>query len=233
MLTRPKLCPGPRPSVLPPALMPAFARLLLACCFAASLTLGSGCANREYITPNVLIDISANDPEFKKLRVYPNQTFIALYSRMLGEETGVSGTAGTVELGVRGKRIEVPVKRKSPGAIVALDELEGQPVLWVSFQERCVEIECAFGFIQSSDGLFRLFQVPTLTGYAEASVYRKRPSPRKLMERSKIYSKSDATRVYFTVRGFAASVALEIKKRKRVDIETVIAPQEGVRPRGH
>lgn len=213
--------------------MPALPRICLRFLLTATASLGIGCANREYVTPNVLLEVQASDPDFKKLRVYPNQTFITVYSRAIGQETGVSGAAGTVEAGFKGKRVEVPVKRKLPGAILGLEELDGQPLLWVTFDERCTETECAYGFVQTNDGLFRLFHVPELEGYADPGVYRKRIAKRKEMERTKIYSKSNATSVYFTLRGFAASIALEVKKRSNVDIETVVAPKEGVRPRGH
>jgi hypothetical protein len=198
--------------------------------FVVISALMSGCVSREYVTRTVLQEISASDPELKKLRVYPNVTFVAVYSRALGQATDVSGSAGTVEAGFRGKRIEVPVKRKLPGAVVKLDELDGEPVLWVTFDERCTEVECSYGFVRTSDGLFRLFRVPALAGYGEPELYRKRISPRKTMERTKIYSRTDETAVYFTTRGYAASVGLEIKKREDVDIEVIAAPKEGVRP---
>ena len=195
-----------------------------------ALTTMSGCVSREYVTRTVLQEISTSDPELKKLRVYPNVTFIAVYSRAVGQATDVSGSAGTVEAGFRGKRIEVPVKRKLPGAVVETSELDGEPVLWVTFDERCTEVECSYGFVRTSDGLFRLFKVPALAGYGEPKLYRKRISPRKSMERTQIYSRTDATAVYFTTRGYAASVGLEIKKREDVDIEVIAAPKEGVRP---
>lgn len=209
--------------------MQIFNRLSTAVLLAALATL-SGCVSREYVTRTVLHAISSSDPELKKLRVYPNVTFIAVYSRELGKATDVSGAAGTVEAGFRGKRIEVEVNRKLPGAVVKREELDGQPVLWVTFDERCNEVECAYGFVRTTDGLFRLFQVPPLSGYGEPEVYRKRVAPRKTMERTKIYSRTDATAVYFSTRGHAVSVGLEIKKSEDVDIEVIAAPKEGVRP---
>ncbi len=212
-----------------PAPMPISKPFLTAALLTA-LASSSGCTSREYVTKTVLREIRPNDPEFKKLRVYPNVTFVTVYERTLDESTGVSGSAGTVEEGLRGKRIEVPVKRKLPGAVVKLEAIEGQPLLWVTFDERCAEIECSYGFLRTNDGLFRLFKVPPLKGYRDAEVFRKRISPRKRMERSKIYSTNEATGTYFTARGHAYSVGLEIKKREDVDIEVIAAPKEGVRP---
>ena len=195
-----------------------------------ALTTSSACTSREYVTKTVLREIRPSDPQLKKLRVYPNVTLITVYERTLGQDTGVSGSAGTVEAGFRGKRIEVPVRRKLPGAVVKLEAYEGEPLLWVTFDERCVEVECSYGFIRNSDGLFRLFKVPELTGYREAEVFRRRISGRKRMEKSKLYAKDDAAATFRTVRGYSLSVGLEIKKRENVDIETIEAPKKGVRP---
>ena len=209
--------------------MPISKRLATAALVSA-LASSTACTSREYVTRTVLREIRASDPDFKKLRVYPNVTFVAVYERTLGQDTGVSGSQGTVEAGFRGKRIEVPVKRKLPGAVIKLEAIDGQPALWVTFDERCTEVECAYGFVRSSDGLFRLFKLPELSGYTEPNVFRRRISKRKQMERSKIYSKTDATSTFFTTRGHAASVGLEIKKREDVNIEVIAAPKEGVRP---
>jgi hypothetical protein len=55
-------------------------------------------------------------------------------------------------------------------------------------------------------------------------------TPRKAMEKTKIYSRSKAAPVYFTMRGLAASIALEVRKRKVFDIEVVHEKKTGVKP---
>ena len=190
----------------------------------------TGCANREYVTPNVLLDIQRTDPEFEALRVFPSATFINVHLQALGDDTDVESQIGSVRELVTGKRVEIEIPRGEPGLIVGLDQHEGDALLWISFDERCRTQSCAYGFIQTDDGLFRLFHVPPLPGYAEPVVYRKRMTPRKAMERTKIYSRSKAAPVYFTMRGLAASIALEIRKRKVIDIEVVHETKTGVKP---
>jgi len=209
--------------------MPIFKRLVTATLFSA-IAATTGCASREYVTRTVLRDIHQSDPKIRKLRVYPNVSFVTVYERTLGEAVDVSGSAGTVETGKRGQRVIVSVGRKLPGAVVKLERFENQPVLWVSFDERCADVDCSFGFIRTSDGLFRLFRVPPISGYDDVTVYRKRVAPRRRMEKTKIFATSDATATYFTVRGHALSVGLEVKEREDVQIDVVNSKKEGVRP---
>jgi hypothetical protein len=189
-----------------------------------------GCANRELVTSTVMRDIQRQDPNLTKIRVYPTVTYVAVYTKALADEVRVSGQVGTYSEDVRGRRIEVEVNRNLPGAILAVETLDGQPLLWVSFDEDCTERDCAFGFVRNDDGKYRLFHVPLLPGYSDPTVFRKRIAPRKVMDKTKIFSKSKGASVYFTMRGRIASIALEVKKRKSVDIETVKDPNKGYKP---
>jgi len=209
----------------------SFAKLGLGVALVATLG-ATGCANREYLAGNTLIDVRRRDPDFKNLRVYPNATFIATYSRQLGADVGVSQTEGTVEEGYRGQRVEIPVRRGLPGVIVALDSHGSSAVLWVSFDERCQAKDCAFGFVQTDDGLFRLFQVPRIEGYSTPFVYRKRISPRKAMDTAAVYSNEAGTRVYMTMRGHPLTIALEVRRHENIEVETIKSAPRGVKP-GH
>jgi hypothetical protein len=198
----------------------------------AILGAAAGCANRQLVTSTVMREVQREDPKLGKIRVYPTVTYVVVYTRALGDDFRVNSNAGTLNEDVRGRRIEVEVKRSLPGAIVAVDALEDQPLLWITFDDACTAQDCAFGFVRSDDGKFRLCHVPLLPGYSEPTVFRKRLAPRKMMEKTKIFSKSKGASVYFTMRGQIASIALEVKKRKRVDIVTSKNPQRGVKPRG-
>jgi outer membrane lipoprotein SlyB len=198
----------------------------------AVLIAASGCANRQLVTSSVMRDIQARDPKLTKIRVYPAVTFVVVHTKALGDDVRVSGQAGTVREDIRGRRVEVEVNRTRPGAIVAVETLEGQPALWVTFDDECTVRDCAFGFVRTEDGKYRLFHVPLLPGYSEPAVFRKRIAPNKAMEKTRIFSKSKGASVYFTMRGQIASIALEVKKQKRVEIETVKDTKKGVRPGG-
>jgi hypothetical protein len=188
----------------------------------------TGCATRQHLSPGMLGEVLRRDPELEQLRVYPSMAFVTFYDRKLGERLDVEGTQGAVETGYRGQRVELPFPRSLPGAIVALEVEDGVTVLWVTFDRRCREKACALGFVASADRKFRLHHVPPAAGFSAARVYRRRVAPRNLMQPSRIYAKSNAARAYMTTRGITASISLEIKKRDRVDIDTVVVPQRGV-----
>ncbi|MCA9705646.1 MAG: hypothetical protein KDK70_07355 [Myxococcales bacterium] len=188
----------------------------------------AACAPREYLTPSGLADIQQRDPELHMVRVYPNVTFISVYARPLGEQYDIERSQGAVIDTFQGRRIEAPISRKLRGAILELERREGKLVIWVSFDSKCVDRACAYGFVETEDSLYRLFQVPAIDKYAEPFVYRKRISRRKRMKKTKVYSRSRAMPVYFTTRGITASVALEIKRQERIEIETITVENKGV-----
>ena len=188
----------------------------------------SGCMAREYLTAPTLAEIEKRDPELGLLRVYPSVKFVSHYQRELGQDLSVGGSQGEVQTGYRAQRVEIPFAKSLPGAIVGVDEHEGMPLLWVTFDPQCTDKRCALGFVLSHDQLYRLVHVPRLAGFSQPAVYRRRVVERQRMERSKIYSKAKGSPVYLTTNGIPASVALQIKKRGRVDIETLVVPQTGV-----
>lgn len=176
------------------------------------------------------MEVRRSDPSLSKLRVYPSSDFIVVYGRALTNDLSVSGRAGTVDTEYRAERVEIPVSRSRPGIIVDMDTHDNAARAWVSFASSCATKDCAFGFIQGVDGRFRLAQVPVQPGYSAPIVYRKRISPRKVMEPTTLYSKTKTTSIYFTRRGASLPVALEIKKTRSVRIDTIVAPQGGVKP---
>jgi len=194
---------------------------------AGAIVLLGGCARREYLSSDVLAEVQRRDPKLELLRVYPSTKFVTFYAKELGRDLGV-GSQGAVETGYRAQRVEIPFDKDLPGAIVAVDTHEGQPLLWVTFDQQCRDKQCALGFLLSQDSLFRLVHVPPFRGFEPPEVYRRRVAERRLMRKSRIYTKAKGLPVYLTTRGPTASIALQIKKRGSVDIETVVVPQSGV-----
>lgn len=195
---------------------------------AVAMTIGSGCAAREYLTAPVLGEIQKRDPELQLLRVYPSRKFVSFYERELGQNLDVDGPQGAVQTGYRAQRVEIPFAKSLPGAIIAVDAHEGAPLLWITFDRDCIDRQCALGFVRTQDQLFRLVHVPTIDGFSRPSVYRGRVGERRRMEKGKVFAKADGAPVYLTTHGITASIALEIRKRGRVDIETVVVPQSGI-----
>ena len=71
-----------------------------------------------------------------------------------------------------------------------LTRTEERTILWVTFDAKCTDRGCAYGFAQTDDALYRLYSVPGIEGYAEPSVYRKQVSRRRRMARTKVFSRS-------------------------------------------
>lgn len=197
--------------------------------FAALVVLlAGGCATREHLSPSVLAEVLQRDPKLEQLRVFPSMRFVAHADRPLGKDLEVEGTGGKVEAGYRGQRVELEFSRSLPGAIVAVEVHDQTPFLWVSFDRGCHDKGCALGFVGARDHVFRLYQVPSVAGFPGLRVYRRRVRDRNVMLPSRIYAKSTATQVYMTTRGTTASISLEIKRRDRVDIRTIVVQPTGV-----
>lgn len=193
----------------------------------AILSLG-GCATREHLTYPGLQAIRTRDPELARLRVYPSLPFVLYYKRSLGHDLEVGARPGEVFTGVRGQEVELTFRRKISGAILESEMVGEQMMLWVTFDARCKVRSCALGFALSQDQLFRLVRVPTIPQFSEPEVHRRRVAPRNLMRKSRIYARSKGEATYLTTRGIVSSIALDIKKRRAVDVETVVVPAKGV-----
>lgn len=193
-----------------------------------SVALAAACAPREYLTPAGLSEIQTRDPGLEMIRVYPSARFIAVYARGTGEDHDIGADRGELRNSYQAQRLELPISRALRGAILGLETHEDRVIAWVSFDTRCHDRSCAYGFLETEDGLYRLFHVPSLAHYQSPRLYRKRVSRRRRMQKTKIYARSRATPVYFTTRGLVASVALEIKRQERVEVETITVQSSGV-----
>lgn len=194
--------------------------------FAAALA--SGCAPREYLTPGGLTEITSLDPRLEMIRVYPSAKLIVIYERSLGQGFDIERSQGAIQEQQKGRRIEVTIPRNLRGAILEIDRSTETPILWVTFDQQCTTRSCAYGFALTDDGLYRLYSVPGIQGYADPKVYRKQVSRRRRMDRTKVFSRSRSVPVYFTTRGLTASVALEIKRTENVEVETIKVQGTGV-----
>lgn len=222
MPASPQLKSHPVPSPRKSPSRPLAGALLL---WGASLV---GCAPREYLTPAGLAEVTALDPRLEMIRMYPSAKLIVIYERSLGQANDIERTQGAINQQQKARRIEVTIPRKLRGAIIEVDRSGERPILWVTFDESCTTRSCAYGFAETDDALYRLYSVPAIEGYAEPSVYRKQVSRRRRMARTKVFSRSRSVPVYFTTRGLTASVALEIKRREELDVETIKVQGSGV-----
>lgn len=206
----------------------SFASAVVGAALLLGASIASGCAPREYLTPGGLAEVTSLDPRLEMIRVYPSAKLIVLYERSLGQANDIERTQGALNQQQKARRIEVTIPRKLRGAILEVDRSAERTILWVTFDQQCTVRGCAYGFAETDDALYRLYSVPAIEGYVAPKVYRNQMSRRRRMTQTKVFSRSRSVPVYFTTRGLTASVALMIKRRDEVDVETIKVQGSGV-----
>ena len=185
----------------------------------------TGCARRFKLPPEELarLDRKARNPE--DLYAYPHRRFIVKYvldtekSFELGRQINVD-TQKQLDLKV--------VLRTASGQIIARDESNGVPRLWVSFSASCNDQTCAYGFVRTEDNLYKLAFVPDRPGYKLEAVYRRAERPRQKMKKGKVSALGEANEVYLIKRKRRVkTIHLDIKKRVREDEIRTIEEEKG------
>ena len=145
------------------------------------LVLLCACAPRHALLGSHVEALAREDPSLETIRVYPTSRLVR----------------------VEGSRRQI-LARGTPGKIVAQTVSNGASAVWVTFDPNCDEAECAFGFVESEDGRYRLFRPPN----GEGDVYLRRQATRHRMEQGHLRAPSDANEVYHLGD---RSVGLELK----------------------
>jgi hypothetical protein len=137
---------------------------------ALGLVSASGCAKRFVLKPDELEKVktqSGVDP----LRVYVSERLVTTWVEgQVDEQFEVDRQIREASARLRIKNVTT---KTDSGLILKIEDLNGMPLLWVTFSATCNKPECAFGFVQTEDGLYRLFKSPPLEGYADPANYYK------------------------------------------------------------
>jgi hypothetical protein len=186
---------------------PALLSLLVAT--AAGLT--TGCAKRFHLTPAELERVQT-EAGVNPLRVYTSHKLLAIYDEAAVDEQ-YTVDRKIVE-GSKKAQIKDVTTRNTAGLILKIEELNGKPLLWVTFDPSCKLPECAYGFVETEDKLYRLVTVPPVEGYAPAKTHRRCKSKRRRMSKGKIGSLAEANEVYLVKKrnGKILTIALHVKK---------------------
>jgi hypothetical protein len=198
--------------------------LLALMCVCMCLLVASGCARRFKLTPQELARLDrATNPD--QIFAYSHKRFIVIYE--LDSEKAFE-LGRTVKVDVEKVRPLVFVDRTSAGQIIARDESNGVPRLWVSFRKDCNDPSCAYGFVRTEDNLYKLAFVPERAGYKLLAVYRKSERPRNKMKKGKVKALGEANEVYLVKRKRRVkTVHLDVKKRIREDEVRTIEEEKG------
>jgi hypothetical protein len=189
----------------------SFARVGLA----VSMLLGSSACAARYQLRDAELKEARDQQSLGRLRVYPSNRTVSVYDEDADKSVTVSSEIRQRTSRVRRKRI---LKLSTEGAIVGEDQLNGAPLLWVTFDGQCMEPACAYGFVRTEDGRYRLVHVPERVGFAPPKVHRGIAVKRRRMTRGNLRALAEANAVYRVLRRSGPkTVFLEVKKdiRKR------------------
>lgn len=219
------------------------AALAVGLCVLASM----GCTRRLKLTPEELLDLdrrvalyeqrAAIDPNTPRdeLFVYAHRRFFVKYERV--EEKSFA-MGHKVDLTRERKTPMAVIEYSSPGQIIAREESNGVPLLWVSYDE-CNVKECAYGFVRTEDNLHKLAFVPAQPfvppeeGYKLKTVYHRYERPKKIMRKTKVAALGEANEVYVLKKRKrrVKTVYLDVRKRIREKEERILDVKKG-RPEG-
>lgn len=176
---------------------------------------GIGCARRLDLTPQEFTELRRHDPELEVLRVYPSKRLLSYYPQ-LGDDATVDITRRKVR--VRGDRqpLEELIARGTKGRILAIDELNGMPRMWVTFFSDCQEVACAYGFVQTELQRYSLVAVPERTGYKAPISYRRNRLKRNKLRMLRQRSLAEVNEVKAAPRGSGKALSVDLQIRKDV-----------------
>lgn len=146
------------------------------------------------------------------LRVYTERKMITLYNEASVDESFDVNRKITEE---SDKVVDKSVTtRNTPGLILDIDELNGKPLLFVTFDASCKTRECAYQFVETEDQRYRLVELPTREGYDTERVYRALIWKKRKLEKGKLKSLAEANEVYLVKKnnGKILTMKLEVKK---------------------
>jgi hypothetical protein len=111
--------------------------------------------------------------------------------------------------------LRVIIARSTMGVIIDHEDSNGAVLLWVTFSAGCKDKDCAYGFVQTEDGVYRLARVPERDGYKSPRVFFKKDVSKKTMKLGKLKSLAEKNDVYVFKKknGKIKTIDLIVKKR--------------------
>lgn len=172
----------------------------------------SGCAERVVVDPSELYRVESLPNGLGALRVYTSKSIVLLYPAHATRQN--YDVNRTIRDRSASSSVEVIVDRDTPGQVVAEDEANGRRRLWVTFDPRCAEVDCAFGFVLTEDGAFSLSEIPQRQGFAFPSLYAEQVKAKNRFESGRRRSLAEANPVWILRRDKKLeTVVLEAKKK--------------------
>lgn len=175
----------------------------------------SACARRLDLTPTELARIKDKDLDLGTLRVFPSKKLISIYRESSVAQSYEVGKRKITERGAF-RPLERILGRNTPGKVVANTELNGMPVMWVSFDNECKDTACAYGFVLTELNLYSLFKVPDREKFETPVSYRRNTFKRNELKHVKQRSLAEANEVFAATRRSGKVLTIDLKIRKDV-----------------
>jgi hypothetical protein len=193
----------------------------------ALLALGAaGCAKRLVLTPDELTRVEKTEGGIGALRVYPSDVVVILFREGRGASYEVNRT---IREASSGAELEVILSDDTPGKVIAREERNGEPLLWVTFDASCRTPACAYGFILSEDNEYRLAVIPPKPGYKDPEVYFEKVAEKKRLMLGKVRSLAEANDVYVRANDKGAkTIDLVVKKKTDSSVDRKTRRVRGV-----
>jgi hypothetical protein len=188
----------------------------------------AGCARRIDLTPAEFERVRAIDPQLENLRVSPHPRLLQFYTPEVDNVSREVTKRKVIERGEK-KILRREIGRRTMGKILAIDELNGMPRLWVSFYTDCLDVACAYGFVQTEHQRYSLVAVPMLEGYKEPRSFRRSRLKRNRLGLMRLRSNVEINDVMAARRrsGKGKPIDLQIRKDRWRPTKTKTDKAEG------
>lgn len=191
------------------------ARLVGLASLLSLLSLG-GCIHRQDLTPADFERLRGKDPELQELRVLPKRKLRSFYAQR-DYESSVAVTRSRVRVRGEKRQHQEISGRNTSGQIVAIEELNSMPLLWVNFNNECKKTprECAHGFVLTELGFYSLVSVPELDSFKTPTNYRRTKLKRNRLRLLKQRSLTELNEVLGVARKIRRKVlTIDLQYRK-------------------
>jgi hypothetical protein len=187
------------------------------------LLANTSCARRLTLTPAEYERIEKREQATEDLRVYVSKKLIVLYE--LEDDAATYEIDKTINTSSEQNLLRVIIAKNTKGVIIDAEDKNGSNLLWVTFNSKCKDKDCAFGFVRTEDGVFRLHSVPERENYKKGKAYFK--NEKKPMKLGKLKSLAEKNDVFLWKNPRDKIFTIDLIVKKRTDTKRKVETERG------
>ncbi|MBL4683463.1 MAG: hypothetical protein JKY37_02645 [Nannocystaceae bacterium] len=207
----------PRNGALAPRSTRQRLRLPVAIALVSALAALSGCKKRLPLTPKELARVQT-EAGVQPLRVYTERKLISLYPA--DEKNEQFEVSRDIRETTRQDQLKKIVTKNTAGLILKIEERNGAPLLWVTFEPGCTAVDCAYGFVQTEDGRYRLADVPDRPSFADPTIYRSCVWKKRKLRAGRMKSLQESNDILLVKKNNGKLLTIVLTVKKIVDDRT-------------